>query len=84
MHAGAILGHVIAQGYEVSAVSALQFQREQAEEFLKVSLYVLFVVWSVFLILTCFVVPGKSSYLLSNSNQCTNNTPLFLATIFLI
>lgn len=37
MHAGAILGHVIAQGYEVSAVSALQFQREQAEEFLKVS-----------------------------------------------
>ena len=35
---GDILGQVIAQGYEISAVSALQFQREQAEEFLKVGL----------------------------------------------
>eukprot|EP01032_Pedospumella_encystans_P024899 gene24899-28145_t len=33
---GDIMSHIIAQGYEISAISALQFQREQAEEFLKV------------------------------------------------
>lgn len=38
---GDILDQVISQGYEVSAVSALQFQREQAEEFLKVSVSLL-------------------------------------------
>jgi hypothetical protein len=34
--AGDILDHIIGQGYEVSAVQSLTFEKPQAEEFLKV------------------------------------------------
>ena len=34
---GAILEHITRQGYEVSAAQSMQFERAQAEEFLKVS-----------------------------------------------
>lgn len=36
MVAGDILDHIIGQGYEVSAVQSLVFEKAQAEEFLKV------------------------------------------------
>jgi nucleoside diphosphate kinase len=36
--AGDILAHIVGQGYEVSAAQAMTFDRNQAEEFLKVRL----------------------------------------------